>query len=99
MNTQPDSVRFRTPSRILPSEFSLPDSLFEQIASLCRLGLADSGPFGARMSWFRREDNNIESGGNRVRTEGLWTKCEVQPGDLEGRPGGQPAGLPEVRTS
>ena len=28
------------------------------------------------MSWFRREDNNIESGGNRVRTEGLWTKCD-----------------------
>jgi acetyl-CoA carboxylase carboxyl transferase subunit beta len=29
------------------------------------------------MSWFRREENNIESaGGNRVRTEGLWIKCE-----------------------
>ncbi|HEX4037876.1 MAG TPA: acetyl-CoA carboxylase, carboxyltransferase subunit beta [Acidobacteriaceae bacterium] len=28
------------------------------------------------MSWFRREDNKIESGANRVRTEGLWTKCE-----------------------
>jgi acetyl-CoA carboxylase carboxyl transferase subunit beta len=28
------------------------------------------------MSWFRREDNIIESGANRVRTEGLWTKCE-----------------------
>src|SRR5579875_1142725 len=28
------------------------------------------------MSWFRREDNRIESGANRVRTEGLWTKCE-----------------------
>jgi acetyl-CoA carboxylase carboxyl transferase subunit beta len=27
------------------------------------------------MSWFRREDNKIESGANRVRTEGLWTKC------------------------
>jgi acetyl-CoA carboxylase carboxyl transferase subunit beta len=32
------------------------------------------------MSWFRREENKIEpaanSGENRVRTEGLWTKCE-----------------------
>ncbi|MGA8109502.1 MAG: acetyl-CoA carboxylase, carboxyltransferase subunit beta [Acidobacteriaceae bacterium] len=28
------------------------------------------------MSWFRREDNKIESGANRVRTEGLWIKCE-----------------------
>ncbi|MGA8161216.1 MAG: acetyl-CoA carboxylase, carboxyltransferase subunit beta [Acidobacteriaceae bacterium] len=28
------------------------------------------------MSWFRREDNTIESGAKRVRTEGLWTKCE-----------------------
>ena len=28
------------------------------------------------MSWFRREDNRIESGANRVRTEGLWVKCE-----------------------
>ncbi|HEX4310534.1 MAG TPA: acetyl-CoA carboxylase, carboxyltransferase subunit beta [Acidobacteriaceae bacterium] len=28
------------------------------------------------MSWFRREDNKIESGENRVRTEGLWIKCE-----------------------
>jgi acetyl-CoA carboxylase carboxyl transferase subunit beta len=28
------------------------------------------------MSWFRREDNKIESGENRVRTEGLWTKCD-----------------------
>ncbi|HSY02859.1 MAG TPA: acetyl-CoA carboxylase, carboxyltransferase subunit beta [Acidobacteriaceae bacterium] len=28
------------------------------------------------MSWFRREDNNIESGANRVRTEGLWIKCD-----------------------
>src|SRR5579875_1339498 len=28
------------------------------------------------MSWFRREDNRIESGANRVRTEGLWTKCD-----------------------
>lgn len=29
------------------------------------------------MSWFRREEKNIEgSGENRVRTEGLWTKCE-----------------------
>jgi acetyl-CoA carboxylase carboxyl transferase subunit beta len=28
------------------------------------------------MSWFRREDNKIESGANRVRTEGLWTKCD-----------------------
>ena len=28
------------------------------------------------MSWFRREDSRIESGANRVRTEGLWTKCE-----------------------
>jgi len=28
------------------------------------------------MSWFRREDNIIESGANRVRTEGLWVKCE-----------------------
>src|SRR5579875_1815680 len=28
------------------------------------------------MSWFRREDNRIESGANRVRTEGLWIKCE-----------------------
>jgi acetyl-CoA carboxylase carboxyl transferase subunit beta len=28
------------------------------------------------MSWFRREDNKIESGANRVRTEGLWSKCE-----------------------
>jgi acetyl-CoA carboxylase carboxyl transferase subunit beta len=27
------------------------------------------------MSWFRREDNKIESGENRVRTEGLWIKC------------------------
>ncbi len=28
------------------------------------------------MSWFRREDSRIESGENRVRTEGLWIKCE-----------------------
>ena len=28
------------------------------------------------MSWFRREDNTIETGANRVRTEGLWTKCD-----------------------
>jgi acetyl-CoA carboxylase carboxyl transferase subunit beta len=28
------------------------------------------------MSWFRREDSKIQSGANRVRTEGLWTKCE-----------------------
>jgi acetyl-CoA carboxylase carboxyl transferase subunit beta len=28
------------------------------------------------MSWFRREDNKIESGANRVRTEGLWVKCD-----------------------
>ena len=28
------------------------------------------------MSWFRREDSRIESGANRVRTEGLWTKCD-----------------------
>lgn len=28
------------------------------------------------MSWFRREDNKIESGANRVRTEGLWIKCD-----------------------
>ena len=40
------------------------------------------------MSWFRREDNTIESGENRVRTEGLWSKCEgcAQPiwkADLE----------------
>jgi acetyl-CoA carboxylase carboxyl transferase subunit beta len=28
------------------------------------------------MSWFRRDDNKIESGSNRVRTEGLWTKCD-----------------------
>ncbi len=28
------------------------------------------------MSWFRREDNKIESGTNQVRTEGLWTKCD-----------------------
>jgi acetyl-CoA carboxylase carboxyl transferase subunit beta len=28
------------------------------------------------MSWFRRENNKIESGDNRVRTEGLWIKCE-----------------------
>ena len=28
------------------------------------------------MSWFRREDSNIGPGGNRVRTEGLWTKCD-----------------------
>ena len=29
------------------------------------------------MSWFRREDNNIEgSGEGRVRTEGLWIKCD-----------------------
>ena len=28
------------------------------------------------MSWFRREDNKIESGENRVRTEGLWVRCE-----------------------
>jgi acetyl-CoA carboxylase carboxyl transferase subunit beta len=28
------------------------------------------------MSWFRREDSNIESGANRVRTEGLWIKCD-----------------------
>lgn len=31
---------------------------------------------GDCMSWFRREDNRIESGANRVRTEGLWIKCE-----------------------
>jgi len=40
------------------------------------------------MSWFRREDNTIESGSSRVRTEGLWSKCEgcAQPiwkADLE----------------
>ncbi len=29
------------------------------------------------MSWFRREENKIEgTGGNRVRTEGLWIKCD-----------------------
>lgn len=29
------------------------------------------------MSWFRREDSSIESSGeNRVRTEGLWIKCD-----------------------
>ncbi|ACO33460.1 MULTISPECIES: acetyl-CoA carboxylase, carboxyltransferase subunit beta [Acidobacterium] len=29
------------------------------------------------MSWFRREESKIEStSGNRVRTEGLWTKCD-----------------------
>ncbi len=28
------------------------------------------------MSWFRREDNNIGPGANRVRTEGLWIKCD-----------------------
>jgi acetyl-CoA carboxylase carboxyl transferase subunit beta len=29
------------------------------------------------MSWFRREENNIGSGGgNTVRTEGLWVKCD-----------------------
>ncbi|MBT9331853.1 acetyl-CoA carboxylase, carboxyltransferase subunit beta [Paracidobacterium acidisoli] len=29
------------------------------------------------MSWFRREENNIEgSGEGRVRTEGLWIKCD-----------------------
>jgi acetyl-CoA carboxylase carboxyl transferase subunit beta len=28
------------------------------------------------MSWFRREESKIESGANRVRTEGLWIKCE-----------------------
>ncbi len=29
------------------------------------------------MSWFKREDNYIGSGGEKnVRTEGLWTKCE-----------------------
>lgn len=29
------------------------------------------------MSWFRREESNIEGGGgNSVRTEGLWTKCD-----------------------
>ncbi len=28
------------------------------------------------MSWFRREDSNIESGAGRVRTEGLWIKCD-----------------------
>jgi acetyl-CoA carboxylase carboxyl transferase subunit beta len=30
------------------------------------------------MSWFRRQDSNIEgAGGNRVRTEGLWIKCDA----------------------
>uniref|UniRef100_A0A7V4XST9 Acetyl-coenzyme A carboxylase carboxyl transferase subunit beta n=1 Tax=Acidobacterium capsulatum TaxID=33075 RepID=A0A7V4XST9_9BACT len=29
------------------------------------------------MSWFRREESKIENtSGNRVRTEGLWTKCD-----------------------
>jgi acetyl-CoA carboxylase carboxyl transferase subunit beta len=29
------------------------------------------------MSWFRREESNIEgAGSNRVRTEGLWIKCD-----------------------
>jgi acetyl-CoA carboxylase carboxyl transferase subunit beta len=29
------------------------------------------------MSWFRREEGKIENtSGNRVRTEGLWTKCD-----------------------
>ena len=29
------------------------------------------------MSWFRREESKIEGGsGNRVRTEGLWIKCD-----------------------
>lgn len=28
------------------------------------------------MSWFRRDDSNIESGGNTVLTEGLWNKCD-----------------------
>jgi acetyl-CoA carboxylase carboxyl transferase subunit beta len=36
----------------------------------------DFGAPGECMSWFRREDNKIESGASRVRTEGLWTKCE-----------------------
>jgi acetyl-CoA carboxylase carboxyl transferase subunit beta len=30
------------------------------------------------MSWFRRDDNNIEGGGAKsVRTEGLWIKCDA----------------------
>jgi acetyl-CoA carboxylase carboxyl transferase subunit beta len=30
------------------------------------------------MSWFRRDDSNIEGGGNKtVRTEGLWIKCDA----------------------
>jgi acetyl-CoA carboxylase carboxyl transferase subunit beta len=30
------------------------------------------------MSWFRRDENNIEGGGGKsVRTEGLWIKCEA----------------------
>ncbi|MBV8205513.1 MAG: acetyl-CoA carboxylase carboxyl transferase subunit beta, partial [Acidobacteria bacterium] len=29
------------------------------------------------MSWFKRESGQLESGGEkRVRTEGLWVKCE-----------------------
>jgi len=28
------------------------------------------------MSWFRRDDSNIGPGANRVRTEGLWTRCD-----------------------
>ena len=28
------------------------------------------------MSWFRREGSNIAGGGNSVRTEGLWIKCD-----------------------
>ena len=28
------------------------------------------------MSWFKRESNELQSGEKRVRTEGLWVKCE-----------------------
>ena len=50
------------------------------------------------MSWFRREDNKIESGENRVRTEGLWIKCDgCKPAYLESRPRDQSAGVPQMR--
>ncbi len=30
------------------------------------------------MSWFKRQENKIESAGEKtVRTEGLWIKCEA----------------------
>ena len=51
------------------------------------------------MAWFKRESGELDtSGEKKVRTEGLWVKCEQLPPDhLEERPGRQSQCLPQVR--